>query len=106
MVGESTQIAEFNVNTDKWSTYKKKQIFYFEINGIVEYKKTKAYFISSYSLPILELLKSLIAFKNLEDVAITYVQLVEELDKRYEEEHSPKHLQLLSLSTKSRPIHQ
>lgn len=82
ITGTST-LHEFNATSDLWPSYKTKVNFYFVANAVKDEAIKKAIFLSNCSLQTLELLQSMVMPEKLDDDAVTYAKLVEELDKKF-----------------------
>jgi transposase InsO family protein len=75
----------FNYDTTTWSSYRDRMGFYFHANGIVTDAERKSLFLWSVGDHVYSLLESLVAPRLLTEAELTYVNLIEILDKHYDD---------------------
>jgi hypothetical protein len=75
----------FNPDTSTWSSYRDRMGFYFQANGITLETEQKSLFLWAVGDQIYNLLVSLMAPRLLTDTELTYRQLIEILDKHFDD---------------------
>jgi hypothetical protein len=75
----------FNPDTTTWISYRDRMGFYFHANGIVLDQERKSLFLWSVGDHVYSLLESLVAPRLLTEAELTYVNLIEILDKHYDD---------------------